>query len=433
MIRVVMGLWGLLFLTSNISKWYLNFGVRINYYIPVLALWVVLALIVLARPRISVPQEIRNLIALKVLLGIVVGLSGLVVFSQGSAELMGTYLRGLTAYFIGVVGIVTGLLLLGTMTKEERSGVVDLYLLSIAISSVYTLLQALMAYRGELDLDLVVGSALPFAGSEPPSIEEDIWSGLGQKFYRLSGLTGDPNVSAMTFLLALPAILYRSKGRNPIPFAGLALVCVGIIAQSVSGTVIPLTIVMIGILARKARHGGRLIAALLVGGIGLGVLYLALNWSGLMLEFVSTKFSAVGTASEHLKIAGNAVGLWSKHPLGLGLNAFAVYSSDFSAHNSYLQRLVELGVQGLTVTFITVGYMLHVAFRHRSGFGWVAFLVIGAVAVGAMGHDLLFRFEFEFICFLWVGIAVLDGTIRSHAASDRPAQGHAAVHSVAPG
>ena len=74
------------------------------------------------------------------------------------------------------------------------------------------------------------------------SIDEDMWGAFGRRFYRFSGLTGDPNLNAATFLMALSVIYHQSIGRSKLALTVLGIAAVTIIAQSLSLTIIPLLV-----------------------------------------------------------------------------------------------------------------------------------------------------------------------------------------------
>lgn len=409
-----------LFLAANTSKWYGSFGLRLNYYVPVLLLWVVLALFHLSRRRLLVPREIRTLILLKLAFVASFVLTVPVVLLSGESELLETFVLGLIANGINVVGIIVCLLVVTQLKASERARVADLYLLAIGFCAAYTVAQALGAYMGGVDLDRIVGEALPLTSQEVTSIEEEVWGTMGRRFYRFSGLTGDPNLNATTFLMALPVIYHQSLGRPKLPFAILGLTAIAIIVQSISNTVMPIMLLVLLLLTYRYRKASRALTWLTVAGV---LLVGGLVWSrasDVITHIAIVKFGSYGTTSAHIRIATDALRLWTEHPFGVGLNGFAVYSPDFSTHNSYLQNLVELGPVGLLVSVATVLYALRVSISARSGFGFVALLVVGGLALSAVGHDVLRRFELELVAYLWVGFAVMERRERKQAATHVP-------------
>jgi hypothetical protein len=398
----------LVFLTSNISKWYLNIGVNISYYAAPLILWVFLTLVYLEKRPATIPRPIKILILWKVGFLFAILLTVPTVLVTWNSDSMPTFLNGLVTKSLGTTGIIVGLLFATRLDRCDRRRVADLYLVALGLCAVYTLGQAYGAYIANVDLDQVVSARLPFAPSIQPSIEEDVWSMFGATFYRFTGLTGDPNLNAVTFLITLPVLYHQSIGRPSLPFAMLGLAFLAIIAQSLSLTVIPVTLLVLFVLnLGYVRKGIYVVIFTLLGVVGLGT-YVWGRGSDVIASIILLRTDPATTILSHIDIARDALKLWWQHPLGVGLNGFAVYSPDFSTHNTYLQVLTELGLVGLLVTVGAVLYSLRVARPTRTPSGFVAFLVVGAISVSAMGHDMLLRFEFEFVMYLLVAFAIME-------------------------
>ena len=145
----------------------------------------------------------------------------------------------------------------------------------------------------------------------------------------------------------------------------------------------------------------------LLGIIGTGI-YLWSRASEVITHIAFARFRPSRFTDTHFEIAVDALKIWSENPFGLGLNGFGIYSPDFSTHNSYLTALTELGVVGFLVMVGTVVYLMCASRPTKTAGGFVAFLAVSAASLSALGHDVWFRFEIEFVIYLLVAFAVMD-------------------------
>jgi hypothetical protein len=406
---------------ANVSKWQMQVGVGVSYYYAPLLLWCLGMVLFLGRRGMRVPREIKVLAGLKVSLLLAIALSAPWALSDPNPELTAAFARGLAVTFVNVVGIVMVLVFAGAAGQRQRDKLLDGYLGVVAFCGAYTLSQGIAAYGFGVDLDETVSGWLPLIAADAASVGEDSWSELGTVFYRLTGLAGDPNLNATVFLIALPVAFYRLREQRLL--SGLVvLLGVAIIAQSLSLTVVPVAIMVL--MALYFRFGLRHPLSVLPLVIGMaGAAWLA--WVYVAEPFAIMgrgRLQPGGSGSAHLRIMREAMRIWMDHPMGLGLNGFPLYSEQYSTHNSYLQKLVDLGVPGVLAALSVVLYSLRVALKRWRGFGFVAATsVVGLASVG-VGHDVLNRFELEAVTLMLVALTITDDRehLETAVASESP-------------
>ncbi len=421
------------FLTSNISKWYVSLSgnIRIYYNHLALLLWLSLAIPYLQRTRFRIPLGVRMLMLIKAVFIGTVLLAIPSLLSEIAAAELTTYIKGVVVIGFEGFSIILILLFATQLQPRERNTVVNLYLASIAVCLTYTFLQAWAIYAWNIDLDLIVSSALPFWNGTSPGIDREVFGLASGTYYRLNGLTGDPNLNGITFLVALPVVFARTFEEGSPTMAALLLLIVSAIVLTVSNTAVLLMPPVLLLLSLRYGQRSRLLA-LTAGCIFAGVcLFFLIKYGAEVEETLHFKLDQEGTTSSHMNLAADALSIWRAHPFGVGVNSYPRYSADYSAHNSYLQTLVELGPLGLLVSVGWVLCCLALCWRSRSGAGFATMVAVGALALSAMAHDLLHRFEFQLVLNLLVAFAVLnrrDKALNAASGPPRPFSRSARLH-----
>jgi hypothetical protein len=312
---------------------------------------------------------------------------------------------------IKVAGIVLILLFATRLDRNELRWVMRLYLAAIGVCVLYSCSQTAAAYVWNVDLDQIAMQQLPRWVMEPVSMERNVVGvSFGTlKLYRLSGLSGDPNLNAITLVMALPIMFVLAEGRGSAPVFLLILGSIVFVGLSLSNAgagvaVVVLAVSSVGYLKRR----GWLIVATWISVFAVAT-YLWMNEAEVLREVLEFKLDPFGTIASHGDIAAAAIDVWLKHPFGVGLNGFAVYSEAFSAHNSYLGLLAELGPIGVLVTLATLGFCAKTCVATGSDLGRAGALSIAAMALSGLGLDVLHRFEFEVVMCLVFAVAVEEG------------------------
>lgn len=410
------------FLASNITKWYISVGdIRIYYAHLALLCWFSMAIPCMLRLGFRIPRGIKTLMLLKYIYIAVVLLAIPSIFSEVGRPEFYTYIKGILVTGFEGLSIILMLVFATQLKTGERNTVVNLYLASITICIGYTFLQALAIYGHGVDLDIVVASHLPFWNGQTPGIAREVFGLASGTYYRFNGFAGDPNLNGMTFLVATPIVFLRAVEKRSLLLGALFLVFVGTIVLTVSNTAILLTLPVLLLLSLKYWQRSRWVV-ITMGCVfaALGIIF-TVRYGADFKETLQWKFKLAegGTASSHLDIGREALSIWFHHPLGIGINSYPRYSSSYSAHDSYLQTLVELGPLGLAACIGWVLYCLVKCSQARENIGFVTALSVGALALGAVGHDLLNRFEFQLAINLLVAFVILNhqDRIRRNAVS----------------
>ena len=404
----------LTFVAAFVSKWFLDIGfwgmrIRIGYYAPLLFALVVLAVIQIGRQGLKVPRPLVTLIVWKGLLLFAAALTLPAVITESRLG-VGVVSKAMVYETVNAAGIAAVLLLASRWSPRERSQVVRLYLVAVGIAALYTAAQAVAYYgAGGLDLDEIVTQYLPFWSRDTPSINEDVWGAFNIRFYRFTGLTGDPNVNATMFLLALPIMYVVMEERFDIRIAALLAASLAIIGQSLSNSVIALApAVLLALTWMHRRRAKGTVAFVLVLVVGL-IAYVWQTQREILLSALTWKLNPTGTFGDHMRISREAIELWLEHPLGLGPNAFAVYSDDLNAHNTFLQVLVEYGPVGLIAVIGGTVSLLLACVRSRTTLGTGVALSLLALSASAFGHNVFTRIEFQLPLYTLGAIAIMEG------------------------
>jgi len=412
------------FLTANITKWYATIGsdVRIYYNHAALLLWIALAAPYLRSLRFQVPFKIKLLLLLRGLFicAVIIGIPTLQTEFEGPVLL--TYVKAVVVALLEGSGLLLMLLFVTKLQPAERQTIVNLYLATIAFTLTCTLLQGWLIYYLNVDLDGVIATHLPFWNDSIPNIQDEVFGLSSGTYYRLSGLTGDPNLNGMIMLVALPLVFYKAFEHGNQVYILMLFLLIWAIVLTISNAAILISLPVLILMILRYRNRIRRIK-LIFGIVILGLIALMLSkYSSEIQECIAWKLDKHGTFSSHEDIANEALSIWHEHPWGVGANSYPRYSQEFSAHNSYLQSLVELGPLGLLLGlgWCLVGIVL--CWRVRDDLGYAIMVAIGALALGALGHDVLNRYEFQMPLNLLVAIAILNHRDFLHAIKPNPEQ-----------
>jgi O-antigen ligase len=397
------------FLLSFVSKWYVDLGFRIPYYLLIAAPWCALALPGIFRRKIIVPAGLQLLIFLKCAYLAAIALSFLVLFDGPDPAARQQFTKGFVMAGVDTLIITTILLYLTKLAHPERARVLRLYLGAVACHMVFMVAEAVGMYLFEIDIDILISERIPFWSQSVVTMAQDRFYlvAIGT-IYRLSGLTGDPNIAGVSLALALPVISYCYTLKPRVSFVVLALSTLLLIMSTVSNTAIPIAGMLLLALSTRYWRRQKLLVAGIAVPLAIAAIWVIKKQAEALDELVAFKLAGDGTAYTHLTIAKDAMNLWFQHPMGLGLNNFALHSEHISSHNSYVQTVVELGVIGLTATLAWICAGLWLSYQSANAIGTAAMLTLASLAIASNGHDLLFRFEFQLIANVLVAMAIME-------------------------
>lgn len=407
--KILIGWLFLVFVTANISKWYVDLGFRINYYVIVSLIWVTPAVLFLDCTRGGIPRGVRRLILFKAVMVATLLLNLPLVLMFSGVESWSLLFKGLTMEIINGLLIVVILLFLARLEAREREAVLGLYVAATAVCIGYCLVQAVGGYGLGVDVDSRISQYILLWSREVRTTENLFGlASVGATIRRLNGTASDPNLNGVILAIALPAILYQARRGHRLVWAAVVLACVGVILATFSNTAIPVMFLMLVIATLTGRRRNRWLSLGIIVLMFVGLVALAYYQREAVRETLEYRLNPDGTLTDHLGIAERAITLLRDHPWGIGMNNFAAYSEDLSTHNSYVRQLVELGLPGLLVMLAWLGYCLVVTVRLRTQLGWVAFSSVLALGISSMGHDLFNHFELQLAVNVLVGLACLD-------------------------
>lgn len=402
----------LVLLCANVSKWYVSNGAGFRLYYHHLALlaWLALGLpYLLGVRRLQVPWGLKLLLLFVGLrVAAVIQAVPVLLPSWHSPEAI-TYFKAVAVSGLEAFGIIVILLFATRLNPGERHQALRGFLAVICVCLAYTFLQAWAIYVHRVDLDVLIAHRLPFWDRESPGIVRQVFGLASGTYYRLTGLTGDPNLNGTVFLVALPFVFYRAVHQRSLRLGALVVILAFAVLLTVSNTAILLALpILILMCLRHWAHTRWLVLAATAVAI-LAASFLLQRHGAAIEETINFKLATRdGTASSHFAIARQALEVWWRHPFGVGANSYPLYSAEYSAHNSYLQLLVEQGPAGLLVLLAWAGHCLNVCWRSRGGLSFATALALFGLLCASLGHDLLTRFEFQLPLNLFVAFVLLN-------------------------
>ncbi|OGK37792.1 hypothetical protein A3B02_02185 [Candidatus Roizmanbacteria bacterium RIFCSPLOWO2_01_FULL_42_14] len=255
---------------------------------------------------------------------------------------------------------------------------------------------------------LYSGGAMIFLGLAQYVFFPDLrpWFGYGwdEHLYRLFGTLLDPNFTGAVFVLSL-AFLVRAKA-SP---AMIAVTLLAIFLTYSRSTYLMLLASMLtyALLIRSAKVG-----LLCVGIVILGLLLIPKNFKSEGVDLLRT-----ASISQRAQEYQQALNVWTKHPLGVGFNAYQYAQeaqgfvkkktviedhSGAGVPNSYLFVLVTTGIAGLLAYLGWIMAMMKRLFHAKE---YVLFATTSGLLIHAFFENSLF---YPFVLFmLFIGYAVL--------------------------
>lgn len=357
-----------------------------------------------------IPVGLQLLIFSKLAYLAALALSFLFLIDVSNSVAQRQFAKGFVMALIDTLIITVILLFLTKLNRLERVRVLRLYVVAVTCLMAFMVTEAFGIYILRFDINEHISKLVPLWSGSVVNMEQDVFSiePLGM-LYRLTGLTGDPNVAGVILALLLPLIFYCHTLKPRASNTVFVLSAMLLILSTVSNTAIVIAGLLLLVLSAHTWKRQKLLVSGIVVPLVLGVVFAVKKESEVLNELVSFKLPAEGgTASTHLTIAKDALEVWRQHPMGLGFNNFAVHSEDISTHNSYVQAVVELGVIGLIATLVWICTSLWLSHRSANTIGTAAVWTLVSLAIAANGHDLLFRFEFQLLANMLVAMAVVE-------------------------
>ena len=182
-----------------------------------------------------------------------------------------------------------------TLSGQQRVRVLRLYLGAVTCLMAFMVAEALGMYTWGIDINVLISEIIPYGPESIVSMDEDVFSiqSLGT-LYRLTGLTGDPNVTGVILALALPLAFYCHTLRPQVSYVFFVLGLLLMIVTTVSNTAVAIAGLLLLVLsARYWKHRKLLVASVAVPLV-IGVLFVIKKEAEKLHELVSFKLDIEG-------------------------------------------------------------------------------------------------------------------------------------------
>ena len=423
--RFVLLLTAIVLILANLSKWYLRFGIRVEYHYFPYVLWLLLLPLFYRWRSGPRSREVRWLTALQAALFGAISLSLLGALSNGQPAAPEQFLKGYLSAAHTVLGVIVGMAVVAQLDGAERRRLLDLYLLGVGLMVCYSAVQIIANVLVGLDIDLEIGKRLPQGARLVASILDDrIGVPGGGAAIRLTGFTSEPNLHGVIMAASLPVIWLRARERSIWLMAPLLVGVVLSLAGTVSLTAFSVGLpvfVLLGLFG-LGRTRTRVLALLSVLGLAAISTSIWLKYGAEIMFLYKVKTAATGTTQAHAGFAARSLEVWLQHPMGVGLNGLPLFFPNRAAsHNSYIQVLAELGPLGLLVLASIVLSWIWIGLRARNPVGTALLVSASVVGFAALGHDLAVRFEFQLLLGMLAAMAATGG-LEPDARSAGPGQ-----------
>jgi len=395
-------LYGLLVLIALLSalKWFVYYSFRINYYEILIVIFVGFYLIS-NYYKTTVDFGLRK--ELKAYLLFIWGWFFLAILSGGNilfypqgAEAYSFYLKGLLQLFVYFVFFTFLIFYLCSISPKKRQTLLNWFLVGVVISSIFGFTQLVLIIRYGIDIDENVSRLLSMSNNTGGFINFARYT-YGN-FYRLNGITGDPNVHASYSLTALPLFLFMYLENKSIKHLILFLIVFIslILSMSVSGLVgFAFSFLILVILCMRYIKFSYFI---LFSFLFIILLLFYLPYNEQVGYFLKVKTSPEGTGKSHFDIAVNSLKIGMKYPLGVGYNNFSIayenqYGiSGYNPHNTWIGYFVQMGFIGFLYQVIFSIFIIIKCFKKKTVLSQVFIASFVGICIASFGYQVLDMF-----------------------------------------
>lgn len=362
----------------------------------------------LSKKKIQLNANVFTLVQLNWLyiLPVIFSLYSFVFFPKTFNEL-GYFAKGFLILISFTLFLHCVALLITELNEYQRNIIINSFIYSIALSSLYGIIQIVLIVFYKIDIDQILSGILPFTDSEINFAD----SALGS-FYRLNGFSFDPSVQGSFSIFVLILLIYKifkeEKYVYIIPFNIIFLSFIMTMSGSAAaGLILALAILFIFNFT-KIQSKNIVFGFLLL----IPILAFYFSFEEEILFFAEHKFQSDGTTSTHAAIALNALSLGLDYPLtGIGFNNFSYayqqffFESNYNAHNSWLNFFVETGLVGFLFKLfytILIIFLIHIKKSSFSIYFISGFIGLNFASLGYEVLNLFFSQLMIFILFILV-------------------------------
>ena len=413
---------GFVYALSTVSKWSLNLPVRLPiFFIPAL-IWLVACVVYFNKTAVKMRAPLLGVIISKLAFFLLLILYLPVAYYANIKGAVTTHFNGILYHGLSVMTLCALLLLAGSASRSSQKILIQSFIFGTLSCAAYTYAQGISSYVYGFNLDTLASQLIPFSAESIDDGLGDAWSWDGNLFYRLDGVTADPSLNASIMILSIPIVLSTYRRQTITALIIILLNCF-VIVQSLSVTAMFTLAIMATYYLMMGANGGRKIFAIVLALCAVIIFATWQHFGTYAILFLAGRLGEGGTQIAHAGIIDRALLVWRESPLGNGINTFALISSDYSTHNTYIQRLVEMGVIGFALLLINGIIQLYIGISNRSRGGSDLMLLAVASFIVASGHDIGSRFEIEAPSILMIGIICNGSSMYRRELSFNPENG----------
>lgn len=204
---------------------------------------------------------------------------------------------------------------------------------------------------------------------------------------RIDTFFGDPSLGALTFLFGL--ILNDSTNSKFKFFYSFIFIFGMLVTMSLIGI---LALFLYYFISNKFEFKNLFLMVLLFFIIS----YFS-GYQTLIYDIILERINPSGTYKNHLDINKDSFDIIVKNIFGLGYKSFHLhYPKIYSAHNSFLQVLLETGIFGLFF-WLFLYYKILFEFAQKNKIYNTLFSFVIILFFTSFAHDFLLRFEYFFL------------------------------------
>ena len=386
----------LFFLTLFISKWSYDIGFRINFFYLFYIIIIFTLLSSKSFYNIKFDKKVFKLWLLKLLFILPIIFSFIQVFLNNFPTTL--YFKGLFNFIFLYFPLLFILIYLTKVSIETAVSYLKYFVYGIVFMMFFSFFELIFIYFLNFDLTNFISSY--FGASSDLSVEEDKFGINGIIFYRLSGFTSDPSQAALFYfygvVLSYLPINYFKYFSNII----LRYLLLFSIVLTFSGSVFSLTILFLIIKYFYSLNNLKKIIFVLFSLLFIYLLLELFSENIILSSLLIHRFSFDGTVTGHLDLNKDVFNIFLDNILGIGFNMLSIVSYDiYSAHNTFLQILVELSLPGILFFLIFIVYLIFNLISNNGLLNKALQIIFFVSILESFSHDIFLKFEVQFIIF----------------------------------
>lgn len=376
------------FFLSFDSRFILNlkisvFPVLIPYF------FIIIILIIKYKAVFQIDIRLRKIWILQMLFILPILISFL--FIEKNTDLA-SYLNGLIYYIIIYFPLILVLAYFSKCDQKHKNRYIKLYVYAILLIAIISIIEIAIIYIFKTHIFSEIFSHWPNLITKADESGEIFGIGIpGIVIFRSLGFSGDPSIAGFIYLIGI--IIYNQQFKKNKTI--IILILFMALLMTFSASAILCTIIYLLIIYGKRFSIKRIVKSIFFIFIVFAIL--TANNLSIIMRIIKLRFSPEGSAQSHLIINSEALKVFFNNPFGVGYRTFGnLYPEIYSAHNSYIQILVETGIVGFMFIFIWLVYMVVTIYNHKSCYSTTFLYILFFLLIMSFAHDLLLRFEFLF-------------------------------------